>query len=597
MPTAGRAIVGRVRRTGQKLLKFDRRLGARFVAGTDEAGRGSLAGPLVVAGVLLDYACLREHRVRPLTYLNDSKQVPPDQRDELYRGVVGCAERIVVRVVPADEIDRRGLHRSNLDAMRAILHTLTPPAEACLVDGFRLGPSAPEHTSGRRRRHEERGDRRRVDRRQGHPRPPDAADGLALSAVRLLLARRLHHADALDGSCSRTGRRPIHRRSWRATVLCGTRASAERVGTTACAATASSARTSGRRLRARPGRPPRPQPRLLRGEGQVRDRLRRSARDGHEREGAARAACGGHVARGEPGARRLCDSIRRRRRARHASWSASRRRSDGNVEAVGAVAPTQDALYAEIDLELSWSERDLPERERTKHVHRLHPVPRQVHPAARRDASRPVPDTAAVTCSTRSPARARHSCRRSSRASTRPASTSPRSTACSCASRRSATTSSSSSASCVTPSGRLDSSKTKRGRLATCASGSRRRPRASCSSFSERIDDYEHHDVLRVILARAARSARRTTHFDLDFPRAPQLEPYWCHKHKRECRPVESAKPFLRRYTLDTLARIKAFAKAARERPRGDRAPRGLARARLRPLVRRPRHVAAVLRA
>src|SRR6185312_16850330 len=33
----------------------------------------------------------------------------------------------------------------------------------------------------------------------------------------------------------------------------------------------------------------------------------------------------------------------------------------------------QDALYPDIDLELSWSERDLPERERTKHVHRLHP--------------------------------------------------------------------------------------------------------------------------------------------------------------------------------------------------------------------------------
>jgi len=136
-----------VRRTGQKLLKFDRRLGARFVAGTDEAGRGSLAGPLVVAGVLLDYACLREHRVRPLTYLNDSKQVAPHQRDELYRAVVGCAERVVVRVISADEIDRRGLHRSNLDAMRAILHTLTPPAEACLVDGFRLGAAAPEHTA------------------------------------------------------------------------------------------------------------------------------------------------------------------------------------------------------------------------------------------------------------------------------------------------------------------------------------------------------------------------------------------------------------------------------------------------------------------
>ena len=34
---------------------------------------------------------------------------------------------------------------------------------------------------------------------------------------------------------------------------------------------------------------------------------------------------------------------------------------------------TQDALYAGLDLELSWSERELPERERTKHVHRLHP--------------------------------------------------------------------------------------------------------------------------------------------------------------------------------------------------------------------------------
>src|SRR5205823_3781051 len=43
------------------------------------------------------------------------------------------------------------------------------------------------------------------------------------------------------------------------------------------------------------------------------------------------------------------------------------------VEGVGAVAPSQDTLYADIDLALSWSERDLPERERTKHVHRLHP--------------------------------------------------------------------------------------------------------------------------------------------------------------------------------------------------------------------------------
>jgi len=134
-----------VRRPGEKLLRFDRKLGARWVAGTDEAGRGSLAGPLVVAGVLLDYACLRDHRVRPLGLLNDSKQCTPDQREELFRGVLTCAERIEVRVVPHGEIDRTGLHRSNLAAMRSILHALSPPAEACLVDGFRLGPSAPAH--------------------------------------------------------------------------------------------------------------------------------------------------------------------------------------------------------------------------------------------------------------------------------------------------------------------------------------------------------------------------------------------------------------------------------------------------------------------
>jgi hypothetical protein len=63
------------------------------------------------------------------------------------------------------------------------------------------------------------------------------------------------------------------------------------------------------------------------------------------------------------------------------------------------------------------------------------------------------------------------------------------------------------------------------------------------------------------VLSRAARSARRTTHFGLDDPRTPQLEPYWCHKHRRICRPVDAAAPFLRRYALDSLRRIKEFAR------------------------------------
>ena len=134
-----------MRRTGRKLLDFDRRLGARFVAGADEAGRGSLAGPLVTAAVLFDYECLRDHRVRPLGLLNDSKQVSPENRETLFRAVAGCASRISVRVIPPDVIDRDGLHRSNLRGLRETLAALCPPAEACLVDGFRLGPLAPEH--------------------------------------------------------------------------------------------------------------------------------------------------------------------------------------------------------------------------------------------------------------------------------------------------------------------------------------------------------------------------------------------------------------------------------------------------------------------
>jgi hypothetical protein len=90
--------------------------------------------------------------------------------------------------------------------------------------------------------------------------------------------------------------------------------------------------------------------------------------------------------------------------------------------------------------------------------------------------------------------------------------------------------------------------------------------RADLLRFRSLLGEYEHADVLRVVLARSARSARLTTHFDLDFPRAPQTGPYWCHKHKRECRPVERAEHFLRRYTLDTLTRLKEFGRLRKQR-------------------------------
>ncbi len=72
-------------------------------------------------------------------------------------------------------------------------------------------------------------------------------------------------------------------------------------------------------------------------------------------------------------------------------------------------------------------------------------------------------------------------------------------------------------------------------------------------------EDYAYKDLLKIILSRAARSARLTTHYDLDFPKSPQTEPYWCHKHSRICYPTTEAFKFITRYSLDTRRRIEEF--------------------------------------
>ena len=83
--------------------------------------------------------------------------------------------------------------------------------------------------------------------------------------------------------------------------------------------------------------------------------------------------------------------------------------------------------------------------------------------------------------------------------------------------------------------------------------------------FRSLVADYEHQDIFKIVLSRAARSARLTTHFDLDCPRKPATEPYYCHKHHRTCQPTDESLNFLKRYALDTLERIREFAAIARK--------------------------------
>jgi hypothetical protein len=240
------------------------------------------------------------------------------------------------------------------------------------------------------------------------------------------------------------------------------------------------------------------------------------------------------------------------------------------------VALSQAALYDAIpeELQLSWSEAELPERERTKHVHRLHPYLGKFIPQlVERLLGRYVPPGGHVLD---------------------PFAGSGTTLVQALESGYDAT-----GIDVAAFNGLLMRVKTstydefllenelrdalgRRGLAAVPENGYVRewfsaRAAAELMHFRSLVDGYEHADVLRVVLARAARSARLTTHFDLDFPRRPQRDPYWCHKHRRTCRPVAEADKFLARYLVDTLRRLKDFQRV-RARDRSARVLHGDAR-------------------
>ena len=134
----------RRRSTGRRLFAFDCALGVRWVAGADEAGRGSLAGPLVAAAVLFDFESLTTRELRALARLNDSKQHSMEVREELFPIVLRTATKVSIVSRCARGIDARGLHKTNLAALRDALIGVARPGCICLSDGFPVGDTGHE---------------------------------------------------------------------------------------------------------------------------------------------------------------------------------------------------------------------------------------------------------------------------------------------------------------------------------------------------------------------------------------------------------------------------------------------------------------------
>jgi ribonuclease HII len=116
------------------LYGYERALARRGlwpVAGADEAGRGACAGPLVVAAVVLP-----DGKRGEVPGLADSKLLTPLARERVYAQVVKRAMSWTAVIIPAQEVDRRGLHVCNIVGMRRALAQLSVTPSYVLTDGF-----------------------------------------------------------------------------------------------------------------------------------------------------------------------------------------------------------------------------------------------------------------------------------------------------------------------------------------------------------------------------------------------------------------------------------------------------------------------------
>jgi ribonuclease HII len=103
------------------------------IAGVDEAGRGACAGPLVIASVVLHDPFAAE-----LAVVRDSKEIPESKRDAVFELIQNIAASISVVIVPASEVDARGVHAANLDGMRRAVQGLDVEPAYVLTDGYAI---------------------------------------------------------------------------------------------------------------------------------------------------------------------------------------------------------------------------------------------------------------------------------------------------------------------------------------------------------------------------------------------------------------------------------------------------------------------------